>query len=61
MKIIKGSRKLMPENWSWAYRNSDIKGIIVEYTCPHGIGHDKGVHGCDGCCEVIFIKNEKRN
>jgi len=21
-----------------------------EYLCPHGIGHENGVHGCDGCC-----------
>ncbi len=21
-----------------------------EAICPHGIGHHKGVHGCDGCC-----------
>ncbi len=22
-----------------------------EAICPHGVGHHKGVHGCDGCCE----------
>lgn len=24
---------------------------FVEAICPHGIGHHKGVHGCDGCCK----------
>lgn len=29
----------------------DIHGPdFVEAYCPHGIGHHKGVHGCDGCC-----------
>lgn len=23
---------------------------FVEAICEHGIGHHKGVHGCDGCC-----------
>ena len=23
---------------------------FVELICPHGIGHHKGVHGCDRCC-----------
>jgi hypothetical protein len=25
-------------------------GVFVEAICPHGVGHHKGVHGCDGCC-----------
>lgn len=25
-------------------------GVFVEAVCPHGVGHHKGVHGCDGCC-----------
>lgn len=24
---------------------------FYEAICPHGIGHHKGVHGCDGCCD----------
>ncbi len=24
---------------------------FIEAICPHGIGHHKGVHGCDGCCK----------
>lgn len=23
---------------------------FTEAICEHGIGHHKGVHGCDGCC-----------
>lgn len=25
--------------------------VFNEAICPHGVGHHKGVHGCDGCCE----------
>ena len=29
----------------------DIHGShFVEARCPHGVGHHRGVHGCDGCC-----------
>ncbi len=28
----------------------DEAGFSEEYLCEHGIGHEKGVHGCDGCC-----------
>lgn len=31
-------------------RNSDIRGRMTEWICPHGIGHHNGAHGCDGCC-----------
>lgn len=33
-------------------RLSDIdkSGKRTEWICPHGIGHHRGVHGCDGCC-----------
>lgn len=24
---------------------------FYEAICPHGIGHHKGIHGCDGCCQ----------
>lgn len=26
------------------------KGPFFEAICPHGVGHHKGIHGCDGCC-----------
>lgn len=25
-------------------------GRFVEAVCAHGLGHHRGVHGCDGCC-----------
>lgn len=25
-----------------------------ELACQHGIGHQRGIHGCDGCCYLIF-------
>lgn len=49
----KTKKRLVPEGWTWQYRNSDIKGIIIEFICPHGVGHDKHVHGCDGCCGLL--------
>ncbi len=50
--------KTWPTNWRWD------RGIM-ERICPHGIGHpdpddikivnedDKGIHGCDNCCNPI--------
>jgi hypothetical protein len=26
------------------------RGSFAEAICPHGVGHHKGIHGCDGCC-----------
>ncbi len=39
------------EGWTRNYR--DDKGIW-EDTCPHGIGHEEGVHGCEGCCKGLY-------
>lgn len=41
-----------PEEWEVSrQRGRDIhSGVFVEAICAHGIGHHKGVHGCDGCC-----------
>lgn len=30
-------------------RDMHAKGF-TEAICEHGIGHHKGIHGCDGCC-----------
>lgn len=39
------------EQWKIVGRFSDIRaGGITEAICPHGIGHHRGRHGCDGCC-----------
>ena len=46
----------MSENKTWRkHRRYEplslgIMGYKDEELCPHGIGHDDGVHGCDGCC-----------
>ena len=26
-------------------------GYRGEYQCPHGVGHGRHIHGCDGCCK----------
>ena len=28
-------------------------GVFTEAICSHGVGHHKGVHGCDGCCKDL--------
>ena len=33
-----------------------VMGFSYEYLCEHGIGHDMGVHGCDGCCSDPSFK-----
>jgi hypothetical protein len=33
--------------WTQHYRSD--KGVM-EYLCSHGVGHELGIHGCDGCC-----------
>jgi len=43
------------DTWEWPYlRYSDGP----EYACPHGVGHGKGVHGCDGCCSHPSFSRE---
>lgn len=46
-------RTTKDENWklSTQYGRDIHSGKFVEAICEHGIGHHKGVHGCDGCCE----------
>ncbi len=40
-----------PNEWKFEKRWSDIRtNGLIEAICSHGIGHHKGVHGCDGCC-----------
>ena len=26
---------------------------VTEAVCKHSVGHHKGIHGCDGCCENV--------
>jgi hypothetical protein len=42
--------------WHWPYlRYSDGP----EYACRHGVGHSRGIHGCEGCCnDPNFPKGE---
>lgn len=41
-----------PEEWKVPvqYGRDMHCGAFVEAICAHGVGHHKGVHGCDGCC-----------
>jgi hypothetical protein len=40
-----------PEEWKFIKRFSHIRDNgLIEAICAHGIGHHKGIHGCDGCC-----------
>lgn len=33
--------------------NIGFMGYSNEILCPHGVGHDTGIHGCDGCCGAL--------
>ena len=40
------------KSWELSKRWSDIRpNGLIEAICPHGVGHHKGIHGCDGCCK----------
>jgi len=41
-----------PEEWTLSREiGRDMhRGIFIEAICAHGVGHHKGIHGCDGCC-----------
>lgn len=43
-----------PENWklSEQYGRDMHSSPFFEAICEHGVGHHKGVHGCDGCCDT---------
>lgn len=32
------------------FSDMESSGRRTEWICDHGIGHHRGVHGCDGCC-----------
>lgn len=38
---------------AWVRHYRGDKGIW-EDICPHGIGHELGIHGCDGCCAELY-------
>lgn len=45
------------------HRKYELAGIGVMYysdelLCEHGVGHEKGVHGCDGCCSKPEFEKE---
>ncbi len=33
-----------------------VMSYSYEYLCGHGVGHDMGIHGCDGCCNSPEFK-----
>lgn len=33
---------------------------VIEDVCEHGVGHEWGTHGCDGCCAGIYPAPEKQ-
>jgi len=47
------SEEKKEEDWKLSKPHwRDMHGLsFVEAYCSHGIGHHKGVHGCDGCCD----------
>lgn len=46
--LIKKKKRIKDKPWNWPFqRMSDGP----EYACPHNVGHSRGIHGCDGCCQ----------
>lgn len=58
-KKIKTREQKLPKTWSWLRQFRHDKGIW-EDICTHGVGHDAGVHGCDGCCAEIGLYGQKK-
>lgn len=29
-----------------------------ESVCPHGVGHNADIHGCDGCCRILAFNKD---
>lgn len=50
-------------NWTknkrWDKLDENGKNVI-EDVCEHGIGHELGIHGCDGCCAEIYPRPEPK-
>jgi len=38
-------KESVADSFLWIY-----SGYRKEWYCPHGVGHGKDIHGCDGCC-----------
>jgi hypothetical protein len=54
--LVKKSKVKKNKPWHWPFqRYSDGP----EYACFHGIGHSRGVHGCDGCCRDKNFPKQK--
>jgi hypothetical protein len=42
--------KVLKEEGKWTLHERFFDSHRIEAICPHGVGHHKGTHGCDGCC-----------
>ncbi len=54
---INKEMKTKPQEWKLTdHYFRDIHGSnFVEAICAHGVGHHRGIHGCDGCCDDMPI------
>lgn len=61
--VVTDPKKMVTNEMLMAWFKDDVKGELIvsngrdmhgrgftEWMCSHGIGHHKGIHGCDGCC-----------
>ncbi len=52
---------------TWKKNRKYERGSLItmfysdEYLCEHEVGHDMGVHGCDGCCSDPSFKKLYEN
>jgi len=52
MKKTKTKKEIKPKWRIYTQHYRDMHASpFHEAICEHGVGHHKGVHGCDGCCE----------
>mgnify|MGYP001611003724 CR=1 FL=1 len=49
-KRVKKGEKKWKKHRKYEPLGIGVMGYSDEFLCPHGIGHEKGVHGCDSCC-----------
>ncbi len=55
--LTKATELVKGKSWTRQHR---IDKDIWEDICPHGVGHENGVHGCDGCCTKMGLYKKKK-
>jgi len=51
VRMTKKDEYSLPTIWVEYYKFWRGPGYRGEYQCPHGVGHGRHIHSCDGCCK----------